>query len=233
MALWISLHLLLFLLAYVLGAMPFGYWLGWLFKGIDIRDYGSRSTGATNALRVLGKGPALLIFIADILKAAVAVLFVRACYTIEAIAQYAPSTFDLQQWLPWVVCLVGLTALIGHSKSIFLMVGSANKPGYSVGGKSAASGLGVLFAISWVIGLLTLGIFLSVLAVSRYVSVSSMAAGIGICILMIATNQPFAYSLFAVVASIYIIVRHRANIQRLIEGTEPKVGKKLTPVTSE
>jgi acyl phosphate:glycerol-3-phosphate acyltransferase len=81
--------------------------------------------------------------------------------------------------------------------------------------------------------LLTLGIFLSVLAVSRYVSVSSMTAGIGICILMIATNQPFAYSLFAVVASIYIIVRHRANIQRLMEGTEPKVGEKLTPVTSE
>jgi acyl phosphate:glycerol-3-phosphate acyltransferase len=230
MAVWISLHLFLLILAYLFGAMPFGYWMGWWFKGIDIREYGSKSTGATNALRVLGKGIALLVFLADILKAVIPVLLVRACYTIEAIADYAPSGFNLTLWMPWVVCVVGLIALIGHSKSIFLMVGPAKKPGYSVGGKSAASGLGVLFAISWIVGLATLGIFLSVLAISRYVSVSSMFAGIGISILMLATHQPFAYCLFAILAAIYIIVRHQANIGRLMEGTEPKIGEKLAPI---
>jgi acyl phosphate:glycerol-3-phosphate acyltransferase len=224
---WLGLNALLLLVAYVLGATPTGYWFGWWFKGIDIREHGSGSTGATNALRVFGKKLGLLVFVIDVFKAVAAVSIVRWCYAFPTLAQLAPDSINIENWLPWAIVVAGLSSLLGHSQSFWLMIGSARNPNLAKGGKSVASGLGVLLAISWSVGLATLGIFAAVLAISRYVSLSSMLSGIGISVLMLSTHQPFPYSLFAILATLYIFLRHRANIQRLLDGTEPKVGQKV------
>jgi acyl phosphate:glycerol-3-phosphate acyltransferase len=224
---WLGLNALLLLVAYVLGATPTGYWFGWWFKGIDIREHGSGSTGATNALRVFGKKLGLLVFVIDVFKAVAAIAIVRWCYAFPTLTQLAPDRINIENWLPWAIVVAGLSSLLGHSQSFWLMIGSARNPNLAKGGKSVASGLGVLLAISWSVGLATLGIFATVLAISRYVSLSSMLSGIGISILMLSTHQPFPYSLFAILATLYIFLRHRANIQRLLDGTEPKVGQKV------
>lgn len=224
---WLGLNTVLFLVAYVLGATPTGYWVGWWFKGIDIREHGSGSTGATNALRVFGKKLGLLVFVVDVLKAVAAVSLVRWCYATPTLQQFVPQNVPLETWLPWAIIIAGLCCLLGHSQSFWLMLGKARNPNLAKGGKSVASGLGVLLAISWPIGLATLGIFAAVLAISRYVSLSSMLSGIGISVLMLSTAQPFPYTLFAILATLYIFLRHRANIQRLLDGTEPKVGQKF------
>lgn len=227
MLIWLGVNGLLLIVAYILGATPTGYWVGWKFKGIDIRERGSGSTGATNAWRVFGKKLGLLVFAIDVVKAVTAVAIVRWSYGHPAISQLAPESVNLNTWMPWTIIAAGLFALFGHSQSFWLMFGSARNPNLAKGGKSVASGLGVLLAISWPIGLATLGIFASVLAVSRYVSLSSMLSGIGISVLMLSTHQPFPYTFFAILATLYIFLRHRTNIQRLLDGSEPKVGQKF------
>ncbi|MGB6169097.1 MAG: glycerol-3-phosphate 1-O-acyltransferase PlsY [Geitlerinemataceae cyanobacterium] len=224
---FLGFNALLLFVAYLLGSTPTGYWFGWWFRGIDIREHGSGSTGATNAFRVFGKKLGLLVFVVDVLKAVTAISIVRWCYALPAFTQLASDSVKLESWLPWTIVVAGLFSLFGHSQSIWLMVGKAKNPNLAKGGKSVASGLGVLLAISWPVGLATLGIFAAGLAISRYVSLSSLIGGIGISILMLSTAQPFPYTLFAILATLYIFLRHRANIQRLLDGTEPKVGQKF------
>ncbi|MBN9550369.1 MAG: glycerol-3-phosphate acyltransferase, partial [Alphaproteobacteria bacterium] len=126
-------------IAYFLGSTPTGYLAGRLLKGIDIREHGSRSTGATNVLRTLGKWPALAVLVVDVLKGAAAIAFARWfypwCYTISSAAR--PTPLELQTLMPWAVCLAGLAVLLGHGRSVWLNF---------TGGKSAATGLGVLLA---------------------------------------------------------------------------------------
>jgi glycerol-3-phosphate acyltransferase PlsY len=121
-------------------------------------------------------------------------------------------------WLAWMIALAGLAAILGHSKSIWL--------GFT-GGKSVATSLGVLLAMSWQIGLSTLSVFGLVLAVSRIVSLSSICGAIAVAILMLLMRQPLPYQLFALAGGLYVILRHRSNIQRLLAGTEPRLGQKL------
>src|SRR3954447_17122828 len=104
-------------IAYLFGSTPTGYLAGKLLKGIDIREHGSKSTGATNVLRTLGKWPALVVLLVDVLKGAGAIVFVRRlCPWFLALSSGAPPTaLELQTWLPWVVCLAGLGVLLGHS----------------------------------------------------------------------------------------------------------------------
>ncbi|QZZ22067.1 glycerol-3-phosphate acyltransferase [Leptothermofonsia sichuanensis E412] len=222
MALWYSLNGLLLLLAYLLGSIPTGYWAGKLLQGIDIREHGSRSTGATNVLRTLGKGPAAIVLLVDILKGAAAIALVQAFYASAAIQPFVPPTLNPTLWAPWMVTLAGILVLLGHSKSIFLNF---------TGGKSVATSLGVLLTMNWMVGIGTLSVFLVVLAISRIVSLSSIAGAIAVCGLMVLFVQPVPYLLFAVVGGFYVILRHRANIQRLLSGTEPRLGEKM-PETS-
>src|ERR1700761_4645504 len=94
-------------IAYLLGATPTGFLAGKLLRGIDIREHGSRSTGATNVLRTLGKWPALAVLIVDVLKGAAAIIFARWFYPwlATALSPAPPTALDLQSWVPWAVCL--------------------------------------------------------------------------------------------------------------------------------
>lgn len=195
--------------AYLLGSVPTGYLAGKLVKGIDIREHGSRSTGATNVLRTLGKWPALAVLLVDVAKGAVAVGFARWSFPWLA-------TPGLQGWEPWGVCLAGLAVLLGHGRSIWLNF---------TGGKSAATGLGVLLAMSWPVGLGAAAVFGLVLAIRRIVSLASMLAALTAIVLVCGLEQPLPYRLLVIAGGLYVILRHRANIQRLMAGKEPRLGQ--------
>ena len=201
--------------AYLFGATPTGYLAGKLLRGIDIREHGSRSTGATNVLRTLGKWPALLVLLVDVLKGVGAIVFARWfypwLYTMPSV-----TALDVQTFAPWAVCLAGLAALFGHGRSIWLSF---------TGGKSAATGLGVLLAMSWPVGLGAAAIFGVALAIFRIVSLSSMLAALIAIALICALEQPLPYRLLVIAGGVYVIARHRANIQRLLAGTEPRLGQ--------
>lgn len=213
MGLQLSLIGTLFIVAYLLGSFPTGYLAGRLLKGIDIRDEGSGSIGATNVLRTLGKGPAVVVLLVDVLKGVAAILLIRAFYA------FAPAELIPANWEPWLVAGAGLAALLGHSKPVWLNF---------KGGKSVATSLGILLTMCWQVGLGTLGVFAVVLAFSRIVSLSSISGAIAVTFLMIFLKQPLAYQLFAGAAGIYVVLRHRSNIQRLLVGTEPQLGQKLS-----
>jgi acyl phosphate:glycerol-3-phosphate acyltransferase len=202
---------LLIIFAYFLGSLPTGYLAGRYLKGIDIREEGSGSIGATNVLRTLGKVPALVVLAIDLLKGSLALILVN--WTYHFATELLPAT-----WHPWLITATGLMAIIGHSKSIWL--------GF-MGGKSVATSLGVLCVMSPVVGLGTLLTFALVLGISRIVSLSSIAGAIAVNILAIFTQQPLPYLIFTGLAGAYVILRHKSNIQRLLNGTEPKIGQQL------
>lgn len=213
-------------MAYLLGSIPTGYLAGKLVRGIDIREHGSGSTGATNVLRTLGKWSALMVLIADVLKGVAAILAARwFCPQLTAeLSPTAPTASDLQVWVPWAVCLAGIAALLGHGRSIWLNF---------TGGKSAATGLGVLLAMSWPVGLGAAIVFGIVLALARIVSLSSMLAAVTAIILVCGFEHPRPYRLLVIAGGLYVIVRHRANIQRLLAGTEPRLGQSSADVKAE
>ena len=205
-------------IAYLFGSTPTGYLAGKLLKGIDIREHGSKSIGATNVLRTLGKWPALVVLLIDVLKGVGAIVFARWFYTwFYMLPSVTPPTaLDPQTWLPWAICLAGLAALMGHGRSIWLNF---------TGGKSAATGLGVLLAMSWPVGLGAAAAFGVVLAIVRIVSLGSMLAALTAIALVWALEQPLPYRLLVMAGGIYVIARHRANIQRLLAGREPRLGQ--------
>ena len=224
MFLWLSLCGVVIFLAYLFGSFPTGYLAGKLLKGIDIREVGSGSTGATNVLRTLGKIPGAFVLLIDALKGGLAINLGYALFSIATTQNLIPPIVNIEIWQPYLVTLAGLAALLGHSKSIFL--------GFT-GGKSVASGVGILLAISWQVGLSTLGVFAVVIAISRIVSLSSIAGAVAVSILMVIFHQPLAYILLGFAGGLYVIIRHRTNIERLIAGTEPKIGQKAETSTEQ
>ena len=192
--------LLLLALGYLLGSMPNGYLAGRWLKGIDLRQCGSGSTGATNVLRNVGKGPALVVFLLDVGKGALAVLLAKS--------------FGLNDW---VHVLAGLAALAGHIWPVWL--------GWK-GGKAVATGLGMFLGLAWPVGLACFGLFMAVISISRIVSLSSVVAAIGLPVLMLISGCSSAYLVVSLVASVLVLWRHRSNIERLIAGTEPRIGQK-------
>ncbi|MEL6350130.1 MAG: glycerol-3-phosphate 1-O-acyltransferase PlsY [Cyanobacteria bacterium J06627_28] len=199
----IAILLLGLLIAYLLGSIPTGFVLGKLLQGIDIREHGSGNTGATNVFRVMGKGAGITALLIDLIKGVAAVFCMY----------WLLSTSDDSLYSPWFLMLAALLAVVGHSKSVWL--------GFS-GGKSAATGLGVLLALTWPVGLSVASVFAVALAISRTVSVGSIAAALSVAIFMVLTQQPLPYLLLAIVGGLYVVLRHRANISRLLEGTEPR-----------
>jgi glycerol-3-phosphate acyltransferase PlsY len=117
---------------------------------------------------------------------------------------------------PWAVCLAGLAVVVGHSRSVWLNF---------TGGKSAATGLGVLLAMSWPVGLGAAAAVILVLAIFRIMSLSSILGALTAIVLICALEQPLAYRVLVIAGGAYVIFRHRTNIQRLLAGTEPRVGR--------
>jgi acyl phosphate:glycerol-3-phosphate acyltransferase len=218
MAIWLTLCGAILVIAYLLGSFPTGYIAVKQLKGIDIREVGSGSTGATNVLRTLGKGPGALVLVLDSLKGVLAIALVYFLFNFYPAGNYIPPTVDAQLWQPWIVTLAGLAGILGHSKSIFL--------GFT-GGKSVAISLGILLAMNWQVGLATVGVFALVVAISRIVSLSSITGAIAVPIFMVLLHQPLPYILFGIAGGLYVILRHRTNIERLLVGTEPKIGQNV------
>ena len=187
-------------LGYLLGSIPSGWLAGRWLKGIDLRELGSGSTGATNVLRQVGKGPALVVFLIDVGKGAAAVLIARALGLGD-----------------WIQVLAGLTALAGHIWPVWL--------GFK-GGKAVATGLGMFLGLAWPVGLASFGVFMAVFSLSRLVSLASVLAAISLPLLMAAGSGSTANLVVALVAMLLVLWRHRSNIQRLLNGTEPKLGQK-------
>ena len=192
--------LLLLAIGYLLGSMPNGYLAGRWLKGIDLRQCGSGSTGATNVLRNVGKAPALVVCLLDVGKGALAVLLAKS--------------FGLNDW---VQVLAGLAALAGHIWPVWL--------GWK-GGKAVATGLGMFLGLAWPVGLACFGLFMAVICISRIVSLSSVVAAIGLPVLMVLAGASGASITVSLVAMLLVLWRHRSNIERLIAGTEPKIGQK-------
>lgn len=224
--------------AYLMGAIPTGFWIGKVLKGIDIRTIGSGSTGATNVLRSVGKGPAVFVLIFDMFKGALPVLVgISACQAPGAQIIPLPSWLTLasdpsanSEWMKFVAanfvpgCIAAILALIGHAKSIFL--------GFQ-GGKSAATGLGTLAAMNPLAGLCMFAVFVSTIYIGRYVSVGSIAAAlVGPIFMYYFTHGQWSFVIYNIFGSSYVIFRHKSNIKRLLAGTEPKIGQKAEKTPS-
>lgn len=197
-------------IGYLVGAIPFGLVIGRMTRGIDIRQYGSHRTGATNALRTLGPRPAALVFILDVAKGVAAVLIARFLLPTDS-----PAIHE------WAAAAAGLAAIIGHIWSIFIRF---------TGGRGVATSTGALGAMTpWAL-LAMAPIVVLVIWRSRFVSLGSVSGAILSPVVVglmafagIASVQAFAY---AIGAGVLITASHADNIGRLMAGTERKIGQK-------
>ena len=210
------------LIGYLLGALPFGYLVA-RSKGVDIFTVGSKSPGATNVRRVLGKGPGNLVFLLDVLKGAVASSW--------APLQYAPLdvVYDLSDWgldlqgqivgVAWVpLGIAGLVgAMLGHSFSCFTKFR---------GGKGVATGAGGFFMVMPVSALIAAVVWVLVFLISRYVSLASMISAATLPFSAWALGRPASAIIIASFIAAFVIFRHRANCSRLLNGTENRFVKK-------
>ena len=189
--------LVILLLCYLLGSVPNGLIFGKLLWNIDLRQHGSRNIGATNAWRVIGKGAGIFIFLVDFLKGYIAV---RLALTFIG--------------TPLSMVLAGIMAIVGHSCSPFLKF---------KGGKGVATGLGVIAMLMPEVTLLVFLTWLAIVKKTRYVSLGSMVAASLVAPLAWIAGYPGEYIVFGVMTALFIIFRHRGNIERLRAGTENKV----------
>ena len=188
------MEVLILLFCYVLGAIPNGLIFGKLIWKKDLRNYGSHNIGATNAWRVIGAKAGLLIFLLDFLKGALSVML-------------AEIVFDDAL----IMIVAGLLAIIGHSFSIFLKLR---------GGKGVATGLGVIAMLMPKVTAIVFLLWLIFFAVTRYVSVASIAAATATPILAFAFDEPTEFIVLGLAAAVFIIFRHKENISRLKKGRE-------------
>jgi len=210
----IPLVLSLLVGAYLLGSIPTALWVGRAFFGLDIREHGSGNSGATNTFRVLGKGPGSFVMAVDVLKGWAAASLAAVMLQQGAIAPDQLLYFQL-------VC--GVLAVVGHIYPVFA--------GFR-GGKGVATILGVMLAIAPATVGVCILVFIAMLLITRYVSLSSMTAGVAFALLQLLPpfrpdNQLLLWFGFLVAA--LLIYTHRANIGRLRAGTESRVplfGKK-------
>jgi len=197
--------IILIIVAYILGSVPNALWIGKVFKGIDIREHGSKNTGSTNAARVLGAKLGILTLILDISKGAIPValsLFMKADL-LENITGISNLDF----------IMIGIFAIVGHSFSIFMKF---------KGGKAVATTVGVFIVLVPKALLLAAVVFFVIFALTRYVSVSSITAAISLPIFIFFLYGDIPYTVFGGIITILIIVKHKSNIQRLLNGTESR-----------
>lgn len=190
-------YILTVVLAYLIGSIPSGLILGKLFWHTDLREHGSHNIGATNAWRTLGKRAGIAVFIADSIKGQTGVVLGL-----------------LLAGTPLAAVLGGLFAIIGHSFSLFLRFH---------GGKGVATSLGVLTMMMGNVTLIVFAIWFAIVYLTRYVSLGSVVAAFLTPVLAALFAYPVEYIVFSVIAAVLVIVRHRENIKRLMNGTENKI----------
>ena len=186
----------LVLLGYLLGSLPFGYWLPRVLAGVDIRTVGSGNTGAANVWRALGFKLGLSVALLDIAKGAVAALVAR--------------------WLAddLVAVLAGLAAMIGHWRPLFLR--------FAKGGKMVATIGGVGLALAFFATLSAAGLWIAVFLITRYASIASIVASASLPLFAFLFGASTPVLVFTIAAALGVLVLHRANIRRLRAGTESR-----------
>ena len=193
----------LIVLAYLIGAIPTGLVLVRTLAGTDIREHGSGNIGTVNVLRVAGPAVAVIVLAADILKG------------------FAPVWFASALGMgPWTIVLCGLAAIAGHNWSVFL--------GFA-GGKGVATSFGVLLGLSLKVALVAAGVWIVVVAFTRYASLGSLLAVLSVPLSFWRMGAPGAYVAFGVVAALFAVYRHRGNIERLAHGTERRITDREPP----
>ena len=197
--------LLLILAAYLIGSIPTAYWIGKWFFNIDIREHGSKNMGASNTFRVLGSVWGIIVLIIDMGKGIAAVQLAHAVQQSDWLS--GESTF-------WKLIL-GLVAVAGHIFPVFA--------GFR-GGKGVATLFGVVLAIQPWTALISIGAFVIVVFLTKYISLGSIIAVIvfAACVWFAVKETNVYMRWFSVVAALLVLIMHRSNIKRLIEGTENK-----------
>jgi glycerol-3-phosphate acyltransferase PlsY len=197
--------------SYVLGSIPFGYLIGRI-AGIDIRTLGSGNIGATNVVRVLGKGYGYSVFVLDFFKGFGAVKLSMSLAMRASPDWSSPDLFGI---------IAAVFSILGHSYPPWLKF---------KGGKGVATSAGALFALTAVNGLIALGIWIAMFFVTRYVSVASVTTAIVLPVVILVTGwgdqSAKAIFYFSVCAAALVIWRHRSNLFRLMHGTEPRFTRK-------
>jgi glycerol-3-phosphate acyltransferase PlsY len=186
-------------IAYIIGSVPTGLWLGLTVHGVDIRQHGSKNIGATNTLRTLGVKSGIAALIADIGKG----------YAAVSIATF------FSPW-PHAPLACGVAAILGHSFSVFLRLR---------GGKGVATGAGVFLALAPTPTLIAAAVFLALTAVTRLVSAGSLSGAIVLAIAIFFFPQSMPVRIAMLVVAALIIVKHRTNIARILKGTEGRLGE--------
>lgn len=199
---------ILIVLAYLIGSIPTSVWISKRFFGIDIRDYGSGNAGATNTFRVLGSKWGTIVMIVDMAKGIAATLL---CFLLPVYANLGNEWGRTNMMIG-----LGLAAVIGHIFPIWA--------GFK-GGKGVATLFGMIVAIQPLVAVCCIGVFLLVLYLTRFVSLSSMLAGVSfaIFILFIFNDDVTLYRIFSVAVALLVILTHQKNINRILNGTESKV----------
>jgi glycerol-3-phosphate acyltransferase PlsY len=195
---------MLLLGAYLLGSIPAAVWIGKYFYKIDVREYGSGNAGATNTFRVLGKRAGIPVLLIDVLKGFAAV-------NLAYVSNYTPHS---NQFINLQLVL-GIASLIGHIFPIFASFR---------GGKGIATLLGIVLAVHLFAALITMGIFIAVLLVSSYVSLSSMISAVLFPVIVIFVFKETVPSLviFSILIAIMVLITHQKNIERLLRREESK-----------
>jgi glycerol-3-phosphate acyltransferase PlsY len=199
---------LLIVIAYLIGSIPTAVWVSKGFFGIDIREYGSGNAGATNTFRVLGSKWGTIVMIGDMLKGVAATsLYIFLPYYMHATSELERTNFMVG---------LGLAAVLGH---IFPIWADFR------GGKGVATLFGMILAIQPIVAVLCVGIFLLVLYLTRFVSLSSILASVAfaVFILVIFNEKELLYRAFAIAVALLVLLTHQKNITRLLRGSESKV----------
>lgn len=200
-------ELLLIVLAYCIGSVPTAVWISKYFFEIDIREYGSGNAGATNTFRVLGSKWGTIVMVIDILKGVIA----TSLYLLLG-SYYVGSELHRTN----LMIGLGLAAVVGHIFPIWA--------GFK-GGKGVATLLGMAVAIQPLVAICCIAVFLLVLYLTRFVSLSSILAGVSfmVFILFIFNEKETLYRIFAVMVALMVVLTHQKNIGRILKGTESKV----------
>jgi glycerol-3-phosphate acyltransferase PlsY len=194
-------------LSYLLGSLPWGYLMGKMRKGIDIRDFGSGNVGTTNVLRLLGLLPAITVLAGDVGKGIISV------YIGFLLAPFTGANPEI------VGGLAGLSSIIGHNWSIFLKF---------KGGKGVATSAGAFLILTPLPFMFSLLVMVGVVFFTRYVSLGSViaACGLPIFILLWIRNYRLEYFILSVIVAGCVLFRHRPNLGRLLRGEENRLGEK-------